>query len=95
MFVAVRKYKNAGSASAIAEAVHTQLVPVLKQDPGFKGFYVMDCGDGIITSISVFESKEAAQRSNEQAKAARANFSSLLPDDPEIVMGETVLADTP
>jgi heme-degrading monooxygenase HmoA len=94
MYVAIRKYRSEGSAEAVEEAVRRELVPVLKQDRGFRGFYMIDGGDGVIASVSVFDSEQAAQRSNEQAVAARSKFLHLLPNDPEIVVGEAGIAET-
>ncbi len=94
MYVAIRKYRAAGSAAEIEEAVRRELVPILKQDPGFRAFYMIDDGGSTIASVSVFDSEEAAHRSNDQAKAARSKFAHLLPDDPDVVVGEAGIAET-
>ena len=94
MYIAIRKYRAAGSALEVEEAVRRELVPVLRQDPGFKGFYMIDGDDNTIASVSIFDSEAAARRSNDQAKAARAKFADLLPDDPEITVGEAGIAET-
>lgn len=94
MFVAIRKYKSAGPAAEIEDAVRRELVPVLKQDPGFRGFYMIDGGDNTIVSVSVFETEAAARRSNDQAEEARSKFSHLLPNEPELVVGSADIVET-
>lgn len=94
MYIAIRKYQAAGSAKDVEDAVRRELVPVLKQEPGFRGFYMIDDGGSMIASVSIFDSEEAARRSNEQAVAARAKFMHLLPDEPEITVGEAGIAET-
>jgi len=94
MYIAIRKYSSEGSAEEIEDAVRRELVPVLKQDPGFKGFYMIDGGDNTIASVSIFDSEEAARRSNDQAVAARSKFAHLLPNEPQIIVGEAGIAVT-
>lgn len=95
MYVAIRKYRSKGSALDVEDAVRRELVPVLKQDPGFKGFYMIDGGADVIASVSIFDSEESARRSNDQAVAARSKFLHLLPNEPEVVVGEAGIAETP
>ena len=52
----------------------------------------MDCSDGYVASISMFESREAAMASNDRAREwAERSIKHLVPNPPEIIAGETGL----
>jgi hypothetical protein len=64
---------------------------VLKQSPGFQGYYVFDAGDGVGGSVTLFESREAAIAANEKAPARiRASLIDVVNGEPEITMGEVL-----
>jgi hypothetical protein len=68
---------------------------VLKQSPGFQGYFVFDAGGGVGGSVSLFKSREAAIAVNEKALAwIRATLIDDVNGEPEITMGE-VLAIVP
>ncbi len=92
MFIAIRKYKLEGSRDELTRLVQEEFVPILRQVPGFKSYHIMDCGDGYVASISMFESREAALASNERAREwAERSIKHLVPNPPEIIAGETGL----
>lgn len=95
MYASVRRYRVEGSAEELAERVTAGLLPIFRENPGFAGYYVVNGGDGYLASVSVFESREAARQSSEQAAAwIDENASEYLPEAPEITSGEVLVAVT-
>jgi len=96
MFVSIRKYRNVRSVDEVKRRVEQEFVPMLKQNPGFQGYYLIDCAcpdsGNIVTSISMFDTWEAALASNETAKNwVRKRMADMLPEPPEAVGGEVIL----
>jgi hypothetical protein len=94
MFLVVRKYGLTGSASEAARRIETELVPLLKQVPGLRGYYAFDGGDGTGGSVSLFESEEAALASNEKAVSwTREALADLVEGhNMEVIAGEVLVA---
>jgi hypothetical protein len=79
----------------LARRVTEEFVPALKALPGFKGYYVVDCGGGVVTSISIFEDRDAAMQSNDRARDFVAkSMSDFMATPPEIASGEARVAVT-
>lgn len=68
MFVVSRRFTGLRSLQEFGRRAQEGLGPILRDNPGFRGYYLMDCGDGAGFSISVFESREAAEAVRDQAK---------------------------
>ena len=70
MFVAVRKYRvRRGSAAEWARRVRAGFVPLMRDLEGFQGYYLLDGGEDVLITVSMFDSADAALVSN--AKASR------------------------
>ena len=96
MFMSIRKYHNVVSVEEVKRRVQDEFLPQLKQNPGFRGYYLIDChspeSGNILTSISIFDSWDAASASNTSAKAfIRKQLADLLPTPAEAVAGEVIL----
>jgi hypothetical protein len=64
MYTSIRQYK--GVASEVAEIAHRvdeQFAEKLAQLPGFVAYELLDCGDGTVFTLSVFEDRESAEAS--------------------------------
>ena len=96
MYATIRKYRGMRSTVEIVKRAEKGFAPLLKKLSGFQGYYVMDCGDGVIASISVFDTRESALASNEKAAAwVKANLADLVGEaKPEITAGEVRLSVT-
>ena len=59
MHASIRKYRIATEAMAtLAVRVEDGFVPIINKLPGFVTYMVVDAGDGVVASISVFESED-------------------------------------
>ena len=68
MYASIRTYRFAsGSIDDLMHRVDRDFADALSQEPGFVGYQVVATGDDTLMSISMFRSKEEAERSNEIA----------------------------
>ncbi len=93
MFVSLRRYSLAeGELNDLAGHVTDIFVPILGQAPGFKAYYVIDAGERVVATLSVFEGREGAEESNRlAAEYVREHVSSLVLGPPEITQGDVVV----
>ena len=90
MFLTLRRYPNTGSrAEEIARRVQEGLVPILKGTPGFSGYCALRSEDNASVSISLFDSRDAANQANDRARQfVQSSLMDLLPHPPEVFAGE-------
>jgi hypothetical protein len=68
MYAMVRRYRaDLEDVDEIAHRVDQQFAETLSDEPGFCDYQVIDCGDGTIVSITMFEDEDGARRSNQMA----------------------------
>ncbi len=91
MYVAIRQY-GLLTNEPIEEVLHgirEGFIPIIRNAPGFLAYYALDCGGGTLASISVFEHRAGAERSNRLAEDwVGRTLTSALPTSPEIIVGE-------
>ena len=68
MYVAIRRMKaQPGSIDEAVRRVEQGLVPILSSVPGFVEYDVVQVGEDVGLTISVFETQEQAEESNRRA----------------------------
>lgn len=94
MHASIRKYRiDTDAIAALAVRVEDGFIPIISRLPGFVSYMVVDAGDGVVASVSVFESEEDAEQSNTAAAAwVRENLSDVITEPPEVTAGEIALA---
>ncbi len=91
MYVTVRRYEGVTDSQKVAQVAKEGFVPIISEMPGFVAYYLVDAGDGVIVSTSIFEHKEAEEESNWRAgQFAAEHLAPLLPNPPQITAGELV-----
>jgi hypothetical protein len=95
MFTSIRKYKvKRGSMEEYARRVQEGFVPLTRQMPGFRGYYLLDGGPDILITISMFDSADEAVASNVAAADwVRNNVLDLTKGMPEIMIGNALIAE--
>ena len=95
MFVAVRKYRlRRGSTAEWAQRVQTGFVPLMRELDGFRGYYLLDGGQDVVITISMFDSADAALVSNEKAADwVRHNVLEFSRGMPEVMVGDVLVAE--
>jgi heme-degrading monooxygenase HmoA len=94
MYTAIRMYTTSDAAE-LARRVQAEFVPMVRDLPGFMGYYVVDAGDGHIASITVCDDREAVAESTDRAAAwVQERLGSLITSGPEVLIGDTVVSET-
>jgi len=94
MHATIRRYDgfDAARTDEVADKVKETLVPQLRELSGFAGYYLIDAGNGIISSVSLFETSEQAAESTSVVSkwVSDENLASAIPNAPKITTGKIV-----
>jgi hypothetical protein len=91
MYVSIRRYGllTREPVKEVLQGVREGFMPIVRDQPGFLAYYALDSGSGTLTSISIFEHRAGAERSNRIAENwIGKNLTNTLPTSPEIIVGE-------
>jgi hypothetical protein len=89
MYVAVRRYEGVSDPQKVAQLVDEGFIPIISEMLGFVAYYLVNAGDGVIVSSSVFEHKDAEEQSNFRAgEFVAEHLAPLLPNPPQVTAGE-------
>ncbi len=93
MYACVRTYRGMRSPEEVVRRAERGFRPVLEAMPGFVGYHLTVSGD-MLTTVSLFATREAAAASAERAAAwVRENLADLYDGGPpEVVLDEVVPA---
>jgi len=96
MFASIRRYKTSpGKATELAQRVKQGFVPLVSRAPGFVAYYVVDAGNDVVASVSVFQDQAGAEESNRMAADwVKENIASFFEGLPEITAGEVTVHQT-
>jgi heme-degrading monooxygenase HmoA len=71
--------------------VEEGFIPIISEMPGFVAYYLVDAGEGVVVTTSVFEHKETEEETNWRAGDFTAqHIASVVPNPPQITDGEVV-----
>lgn len=95
MYVVIRRYEaDIASSDEVVRRVREGFLPLIQQRPGFVAYHLVDAGDGVITSISIFrDHAEANESTRNAAEWVKANLAELVQGPPEIISGKVVLSE--
>jgi hypothetical protein len=91
MYVSIRRYGllTREPVKEVLQGVREGFLPIIRDQPGFLAYYSIDSGGGTLTSISIFEHRAGAERSNRIAENwIGKNLTNTLPTSPEMIVGE-------
>jgi hypothetical protein len=98
MFGTIRRYESVDQSrtSEIVKKVDEALVPKLSELPGFCGYYLIETGNGVFSSINFFDTSEHADESSRVAAdwVREHKLETALPAAPKITSGEVVVDKT-
>ena len=94
MYATIRRYEGVDMArtNEVAGKVKETLVPQLRKLPGFGGYFLIEDGKGVLSSLGLFETSEQADESTKLVSKwiADENFSTAIPNAPKITSGKVV-----
>jgi hypothetical protein len=98
MFATIRRYDavDPERTSELVKKADETLVPSLSELPGFSGYYLVEAGNGILSSIGFFDTAEHADESTRVASTwvREQKLENALPNPPKITTGEIVVQKT-
>jgi heme-degrading monooxygenase HmoA len=90
MHTVIRRYQGVRDTAEVARRAVDEFAPQLRDQPGFQGYWVVDAGNGVIATISVFDTEEAAAASSAAAASwVQENIAQLVPNPPQLTAGAT------
>jgi quinol monooxygenase YgiN len=88
MHTVIRRYQGVQDTAEVARRAVEEFAPTLRDTPGFQSYWVVDAGGGILATISVFDSEEAAEESTAAAATwVQENLPNLVPNPPQVTKG--------
>ncbi|HEY8501646.1 MAG TPA: hypothetical protein VIL21_03095 [Solirubrobacterales bacterium] len=94
MHATIRRYDGVDQArtAEVTRKVNESLVPKLSTLPGFAGYYLIEAGNGVFSSLGLFETPEQGKESsNVVATWIRdEKLETAIPNEPRITSGEVV-----
>jgi hypothetical protein len=97
MYAAIRRYEgiDPNSTDEILRLSTGNVVPMLREMPGFVAHYVVNAGDGVWASVSIFEDRDTAEESTRRIlEKIRLEYAALFPNAPQLTTGEVVVRET-
>ncbi len=92
MYVVIRRTKLGGPPEEAVQRTRDHIVPLVQGRPGFRGYcaFVAEQGDAAY-SVSMFDDRDTAMNAYGRVRDwVAANMRDLMPEEPEVVAGETV-----
>jgi hypothetical protein len=94
MHATVRRYEGIDQSSKdeLTRKVGETLMPSLSKLPGFNGYYLIESGSGVFTSIGLFDNSTQADESTRVASnwVVDQKLESILPNPPKVTTGEVI-----
>lgn len=95
MYATIRRYEGVDESRTdeLVRNVDEKLVPRLHEMPGFNGYYLIEAGDGVMSSINFFETPEQADESTRIASSwvRDEKLETALPNPPKVTGGEVIV----
>ena len=95
MHATVRRYEGVDQARTdeLTKKVDETLLPRLSKLPGFEGYYLIEAGNGVMSSIGLFDTSTQADESTRVAAnwVRDEKLETALPNPPKITDGEVIV----
>jgi hypothetical protein len=94
MHATIRRYEGVDQSRTeeLTKKVGETLVPKLSELDGFSEYYLIETGNGIMTSVGIFDTSTHASESTQIAAdwVRDENLESALPNAPKVTEGEII-----
>ena len=95
MFATVRRYEgiDVSQKDELTKKVSESLAPRLSKLPGFSGCFLIDTGEGVMSSIGLFETSTQANESTRVASewVRDEKLDRILKNPPKVTDGEVLV----
>ena len=94
MHATIRRYEGVDMTrtNEVTGKVNETLVPELRKLPGFAGYYLIEAGNGVLSSLGLFETSEQGDESTKVVAKwlTDENFNTAIPNAPKITSGKVI-----
>jgi len=94
MFATIRRYDGVDQNRIVelTTKVNETLVPKLSKLDGFKGYYMIEAGNGVVSSLGIFETSEQVDASTKLAASwiSDEKLETAFPNPPKITTGKVL-----
>ena len=91
MYGAIRNYRVT-DADEIARRVKDEFIPLVRTVPGFVAYYVIDGGDGTLTSVTICEDSTGVEESTLRASEwVQERLADLIESGPDVTAGDVTV----
>ena len=94
MHATIRRYEGVDTARTeeLSRKVSETLVPQLQKLDGFGGYYLIEAGNGVFSSVGLFDSPAQTDEATKLAAAwvTDERLESALPNPPKITSGKVI-----
>jgi len=98
MHATIRRYEGIDQSRTeeLVKNVDENLLPRLSKLPGFSGYYLIEAGNGVLSSIGFFETSKQADESTRAAATwvRDEKLETALPNAPKITGGQVLVHKT-
>ena len=95
MHATVRRYEGVDQSRTdeLTKKVDETLLPRLSKLPGFEGYYLIEAGNGVMSSIGLFDNSAQADESTRVAAnwVREEKLETALPNPPKMTDGEVIV----
>jgi hypothetical protein len=95
MHATIRRYDgmDPNRTLELTNKVNETLLPKLNKLPGFKGYFLIEAGNGVFSSLSLFETREQGMESTKIVATwiRDEKLETMIPSEPKITSGRVVV----
>jgi hypothetical protein len=97
MHAIVRRYEGVDTnrTDELKQRVNEKLTPKLSKLPGFGGYFLIEAGNGVMSSVNFYDTSAHADESTRVVAEwlREEKLESLLPNAPKITGGEVIVKE--
>jgi hypothetical protein len=97
MHAIVRRYEGIDTkrTDELKQKVSTSLTPRLSKLPGFSGYFLIEAGNGVMSSVNFFDTAAHAEESTRVVAEwlREEKLETLVPNEPKITGGEVIVQE--
>jgi hypothetical protein len=94
MHATIRRYDGVDQSRSVelTRKFNESLVPKLEKLPGFQGYFLVDAGNGVFSSLGLFETPEQGKESTKiiETWIKDEKLDTIIPNEPKTTSGRVV-----
>ena len=98
MYATHRRYEGIDQSriEELSRKVNDSLIPKLSKLPGFKGYFLMEAGEGVVGSTTLFDTSSQAEDSTRVAAKWMQDetLDKLVPNAPKVTVRKVIAHET-